>query len=138
VCTANAGDVDSGPLVTPDQGEGAGSTHVTPDQGDLNIPIVIISSGDNSRDLPFTDPERLSEINKTLDRIESGGPFPYEQDGTTFKNYEKLLPIGSYREYTVDTPNLTHRGMRSVLVDQETGKTYYTDDHYRSFVEIKR
>ena len=40
--TADAGDVDSGPLVTPDQGEGAGSTHVTPDQGGEidNSPLV--------------------------------------------------------------------------------------------------
>ena len=32
--------------------------------------------GQGERLLPFKDTDRLTEVNKTLDRIESGGPFP--------------------------------------------------------------
>lgn len=38
------------------------------------------------RNLPFSDSERLIEINKTLDRVEMSGPFPYKKDGSVFKN----------------------------------------------------
>ena len=91
-----------------------------------------------ARNLPFDDPEILTEVNKTLDRIEAGGPFPYPRnDGVRFGNREQLLPTsGNYLEYTVDTPGLTHRGQRRIVVDQNTGTTYYTDDHYKHFVVI--
>jgi len=78
----------------------------------------------------------LIEVNKTLDRIESGGPFPYWQDGTIFKNKEGRLPIGKYIEYTVDTLGLGYRGQRRIVQEGNTGKTYYTDDHYQSFIQI--
>ncbi len=90
-----------------------------------------------NRSLPFNDPERIEEVNRTLDRIESGGPFRHRRDGIKFQNREGRLPEGGdYREYTVDTPGSTTRGARRVVVDQNTGRTFYTDDHYRSFVEI--
>lgn len=50
--------------------------------------------------------------------------------------YEELLPKGNYIEYTVDTPGASNRGARRIVVDQDSGRTYYTDDHYRSFIEI--
>lgn len=48
----------------------------------------------------------------------AGGPFPYDKDGTTFFNRERLLPLetrGFYREYTVPTPGLRHRGARRIV-----------------------
>lgn len=72
--------------------------------------------------------------------IEAGGPFPYEKDGTVFGNREKLLPPhkrGYYREYTVTTPGLNHRGARRIVCGGETVRApdacYYTKDHYASF-----
>ncbi|MEZ8384801.1 ribonuclease domain-containing protein [Vibrio splendidus] len=50
-------------------------------------------------------------MNKTLDRIESNGPFPHKRDGITFKNREGKLPEGNYKEYTVDTPDASNRGL---------------------------
>jgi RHS repeat-associated protein len=88
------------------------------------------------RNLPFKDAGRLTEVNKTLDRIESGGPFPYKKDGTIFMNKNGRLPEGNYREYTVDTPGASNRGERRVVQNTDTGKTYYTDDHYRNFTQI--
>jgi len=71
----------------------------------------------------------------TLDLIDSGGPFPYDKDGSVFHNYEGLLPAeadGYYREYTVDTPGASDRGARRIVTGGE-GERYYTDDHYASF-----
>ncbi|MDQ3988514.1 MAG: ribonuclease N, partial [Actinomycetota bacterium] len=67
-----------------------------------------------------------------------GGPFPYEQDGTTFGNREGLLPDrerGWYREYTVPTPGEDDRGARRLVTGGER-ELYYTDDHYDSFVAV--
>ena len=48
----------------------------------------------HSRDLPV-------EAQQTLELIKNNGPFPYKQDGSTFGNREKRLPLrakGYYRE----------------------------------------
>jgi ribonuclease T1 len=79
------------------------------------------------------------EARETLELIRRGGPFPYERDGAVFGNFEKRLPSkerGYYREYTVPTPGLKHRGARRI-VSGRGGEHYYTDDHYRSFRRIK-
>jgi ribonuclease T1 len=72
--------------------------------------------------------------------IRQGGPFRYEKDGTVFGNRERLLPRaqrGYYREYTVDTPGLRHRGARRIVCGGEVPSRpetcYYTEDHYASF-----
>ncbi len=97
---------------------------------------VEVASESGGRNLPFKDADRLTEVNNTLDRIESSGPFPYKRDGSIFKNKEGRLPEGNYREYTVITPGKSNRGARRIVRETETGKTYYTDDHYRNFVQI--
>lgn len=97
----------------------------------------IASSG--RRLLPFDDVDRINEVNKTLDRIESGRPFKHAQDGTTFRNREGKLPGHKdpdyYREYTVETPGSRDRGARRI-VRGTGGETYYTDDHYKNFIQI--
>jgi ribonuclease T1 len=70
----------------------------------------------------------------TLALIDKGGPFPYDRDGITFSNAERLLPQqarGYYREYTVPTPGSRDRGARRLVVGSR-GDVYYTDDHYAS------
>lgn len=98
------------------------------------------------------------EARETLQLIRRGGPYPHERDGITFGNYEKLLPAaqrGYYREYTVITPGMRHRGARRIIVGCERqrpsppspgllrlaqcrdgGVFYYTADHYRTFRHI--
>jgi ribonuclease T1 len=84
------------------------------------------------------DTEERAELRKTLDLIARGGPFPYRNDGGVFANRERRLPQrerGYYREYTVVTPRAKDRGARRV-VRGNGGETYYTRDHYRTFVRI--
>lgn len=81
------------------------------------------------------------ELQKTLARIRSNGPYPYERDGITFENRERRLPAkarGYYREFTVDTPGLSHRGPRRVVTGGHPPEVfYYTEDHYRTFTRIQ-
>ena len=88
------------------------------------------------RQLPFTDPDVVREVNRTLDLISRGGPFPHRQDGVVFQNREGRLPKGEYHEYTVETPGSRDRGARRIVVDRRTGRKYYSGDHYRSFTLI--
>jgi len=74
--------------------------------------------------------------------IQQGGPFVSEKDGTVFGNRERLLPAnkrGFYREYTVPTPGLKHRGARRIVCGgqpRQPDVCYYTADHYESFRKI--
>jgi ribonuclease T1 len=80
---------------------------------------------------------------QVLALIHRGGPFRHEKDGTVFGNREKLLPQhprGYYREYTVRTPGVSHRGARRIVcggkVVSAPDVCYYTEDHYASFRRI--
>ncbi|MET7320854.1 MULTISPECIES: ribonuclease domain-containing protein [unclassified Streptomyces] len=77
-----------------------------------------------------------SQAHDTLDLIEQGGPYPFEQDGTVFQNREGVLPSqssGYYHEYTVITPGSDTRGARRIVTGEENQEDYYTADHYASF-----
>lgn len=80
----------------------------------------------------------------TIEAIEHGGPYKYPaNDDQRFGNYEGLLPKEPrefYREYTVDTPGINHRGARRIITGGEgpVRQWYYTADHYESFCEIVR
>lgn len=77
------------------------------------------------------------EARPVLQRIASGAAHPYRQDGSTFQNREGHLPAqprGYYREFTVETPGLSHRGTRRIVTGGWPPVVhYYTDDHYESF-----
>lgn len=98
--------------------------------------------------LPEVGLDRLPpEAAQTLTLIKKGGPFRYQRDGVVFQNREQRLPgqkRGYYREYTVPTPGLNHRGARRIVAGsggdhdvRASGEYYYTGDHYRSFRRIK-
>jgi ribonuclease T1 len=83
------------------------------------------------------------EAQATERLIRAGGPFPHSKDGTVFGNRERLLPgarRGYYREYTVKTPRVRHRGARRIVCGGEQPTVpdvcYYTEDHYTSFRRI--
>jgi len=84
-----------------------------------------------------------AEARDVLLLIRAGGPFPYERDGVTFGNRERLLPAqrrGYYHEYTVTTPGAKNRGARRIICGgsrRTPDVCYYTDDHYASFRRIR-
>jgi guanyl-specific ribonuclease Sa len=84
------------------------------------------------------------EADEVVEAIEAGGPYRYPRnDGVRFGNREGLLPDeepGYYREFTVETPGLNHRGARRIVTggpdERDPEHWYYTDDHYESFCEF--
>jgi RHS repeat-associated protein len=67
------------------------------------------------------------------------------KDGSIFYNDQGKLPIkrpGHYREYTVDDYKSEFRGARRVVLGglkrHGPQDVYTTDDHYRSFIEIRK
>lgn len=101
--------------------------HAKPPEGTLTLATVVVT-------------EMPREAQDTYQAIRKGGPFPYEKDGTVFGNRERLLPRherGFYREYTVRTPGVPHRGARRIVcggqVPTDPKACYYTQDHYASF-----
>ncbi len=98
------------------------------------------------------------EARDTLELIERGGQFPYDRDGIVFGNFERRLPQkdrGYYQEYTVKTPGVKSRGARRIVAGGcmagakkgkdappakapcAKGERYYTDDHYKTFKQVK-
>lgn len=87
--------------------------------------------------------ELPQEAQETLRLIQQGGPFPHARDGIVFNNFEQQLPgqpRGYYREYTVPTPGVKHRGARRIVCGgpqpQQPEGCWYTADHYKSFRKI--
>ncbi len=83
-----------------------------------------------------TPPRKAYDLLKQLE--ERGGiPLPGYIGGRDFQNRERRLPRGYYREYDVN-PKRRGRGRDAerVVIEQRTGKAYYTGDHYRTFVPL--
>lgn len=119
----------------------------------LGLALLVVGSAlggpATARDMPPTGQAVVAvadlpaEARQTDALIRSGGPFPHAKDGTVFGNRERLLPghsRGFYREYTVRTPGVGHRGARRIVCGgrQPTlpEACYYTEDHYASFRRI--
>jgi ribonuclease T1 len=81
----------------------------------------------------------LARAREVLAAIEARGgePLPGYVGGRTFQNRERRLPAGRYREYDL-YPRVPgqNRGPERLIVDQRTGRAYYTGDHYRTFVSL--
>ena len=55
--------------------------------------------------------------------------------GDRFGNYEHRLPPGNYRECDIDTRGKPRGAKRLVFTSER--RVYYTDDHYKTFTEVK-
>jgi ribonuclease T1 len=84
-------------------------------------------------------PEVPAHARELLAEVERrhGEPPPGYVGGRRFENRERRLPRGVYREYDVH-PKVPgqDRGPERIVIEQRTGKAWYTGDHYRSFVPL--
>lgn len=107
------------------------------DDGPVNA-NTIISSPDQIEQPPAltTPPRKAYDLLKQL-QARGGIPLPGYIGGRDFQNRERRLPRGSYREYDVN-PKIRGRGRDAerIVIEQQTGKAYYTRDHYRTFVSL--
>jgi ribonuclease T1 len=66
-----------------------------------------------------------------------GEPLAGYVGGKAFQNRERRLPRGRYKEYDVNRKvSGRSRDAERLVIEQDTGKAYYTDDHYRTFVPL--
>lgn len=91
------------------------------------------SSGALTQQFP---PEKAREVLEAVEK-RHGKPLPGYVGGRTFQNRERKLPAGHYREYDV-SPKIPgrNRGPERIVIEQRTGKAYYTGDHYDSFIPL--
>ena len=81
-------------------------------------------------------------LQKSKDLLEAiqqheGKALPGYFGGGAFQNRERRLPRGYYREYDVN-PKIRGRSRDAerIVIEQDTGKAYYTGDHYRTFTPL--
>ncbi|URO01543.1 hypothetical protein NB069_18945 [Leclercia adecarboxylata] len=80
------------------------------------------------------------DLGPTLARIESGGSFPHRNDGSVFQNRSGDLPqkpAGYYTEYVHPTNGIAGPGPQRIVVGKG-GEMFYTPDHYKTFIPIKK
>ena len=104
------------------------------------------------QDQLFTMPRRLSidnyiaprrtPLQKAKDLLEAiqqheGNALPGYVGGGVFQNRERRLPRGHYREYDVN-PKIRGRSRDAerIVIEQDTGRAYYTGNHYRTFTPL--
>jgi len=81
-------------------------------------------------------PLKAQDLLKRLQERD-GAPLPGYIGGREFQNREHRLPRGRYREYDVN-PKIRGRSRDAerLVIEQRTGKAYYTGDHYRTFTPL--
>lgn len=102
-----------------------------------NVGTIVSSPGQIEQPTSLaTAPRKAYDLLKQLEE-RSGIPLPGYIGGRAFQNRERRLPRGDYREYDVN-PKRRGRGRDAerLVIEQRTGKAYYTGDHYRTFVPL--
>jgi ribonuclease T1 len=95
-------------------------------------PAAESSTDSRAQSPPLKAHEILQAVQKR-----HGDPLPGYVGGRIFQNRERRLPSGRYREYDVN-PKVPgrNRGSERVVIEQRTGKAYYTGDHYVTFIPL--
>jgi guanyl-specific ribonuclease Sa len=81
----------------------------------------------------------LQKAKDLLEAIQQreGKALPGYIGGRVFQNRERRLPLGRYREYDVNAKiRGRSRDAERIVIEQDTGRAYYTGDHYRTFMPL--
>ena len=83
-----------------------------------------------------TAPQKAQDLLAQL-QARHGDPLPGYIGGREFQNREHRLPPGHYHEYDVN-PKIRGRSRDAerIVVEQDTGRAYYSSDHYRTFIPL--
>ena len=81
-------------------------------------------------------PQKAKDLLEAIQQHE-GKALPGYIGGRAFQNRERRLPLGHYREYDVN-PKMRGRprDAERIVIEQDTGRAYYTDNHYRTFMPL--
>jgi len=81
-------------------------------------------------------PDKARAVLAEIQKRKGEAPAGYV-GGRVFGNRERRLPHGSYREYDVNPKKPgKNRGAERIVIEQRTGKAYYSPDHYESFIPM--
>ena len=81
-------------------------------------------------------PEKAREVLAEIQK-RNGEPLPGYVGGRVFGNREGRLPRGEYREYDVNPKRPgKNRGTERIVIEQRTGKAYYSRNHYETFTPM--
>ena len=114
----------------------ATATARSPGPSDASLGAISLVKSDVVPDLAV--PQKALDVLAEIERRNGEPPSGYV-GGRTFGNRERRLPRGSYREYDVN-PKVPgkNRGTERIVIEQRTGKAYYTADHYETFIPMNR
>jgi len=92
-----------------------------------------------NRQLHQVAKDPLQKPKELLEAIQQheGKALPGYIGGRAFQNRERRLPRGHYREYDVN-PKISGRSRDAerIVIEQDTGRAYYTGNHYRTFMPL--
>lgn len=109
-----------------------GLGHVSPSAAQQELVAKPAPGITTDVEIPQKARDVLAEIQKR-----KGEPLPGYVGGRTFGNRERRLPRGTYREYDVNPKRPEKsRGTERIVIEQRTGKAYYSPDHYETFVPM--
>jgi ribonuclease T1 len=100
------------------------------------LPSASLSAAPSNTSEPAAPKKAYDVLSRLQQR--QGDPLPGFIGGREFQNREKRLPSGRYREYDVN-PKIRGRprDAERIVIEQTTGKAYYTGDHYRTFIPLE-
>lgn len=80
--------------------------------------------------------QKAKDLLEAIQRYE-GKALPGYIGGRVFRNRERRVPRGHYREYDVN-PKIRGRprDAERIIIEQDSGRAYYTGDHYRTFIPL--
>jgi len=80
--------------------------------------------------------QKAKDLLEAIQRHE-GKALPGYIGGRVFQNRERRLPRGHYREYDVNPKKRGRpRDAERIIIEQDSGRAYYTGDHYRTFMPL--
>ncbi|MCX5723425.1 MAG: hypothetical protein NTX84_02685, partial [Nitrospirae bacterium] len=84
----------------------------------------------------ITAPQKAQDLLTQL-QARHGEPLPGYIGGREFHNRERRLPSGHYHEYDVN-PKMRGRSRDAerIVIEQDSGRAYYSGDHYRTFTPL--
>jgi ribonuclease T1 len=130
-----------GPLGTPNAGSSSEPTvpSVSVPSVQLAAPALHDATPPLDRALHRAAKDPLQKAKDLLEAIQQheGKALPGYIGGGVFQNRERRLPRGHYREYDVNPRIRGHsRDAERIVIEQDTGRAYYTGDHYRTFMPL--
>lgn len=102
----------------------------------VSVPELSTTERPSDHVSPQVPPQKARSVLEAVQK-RHGEPLSGYVGGRTFRNRERKLPPGRYREYDVN-PRIAgrNRGAERIVIEQRTGKAYYTGDHYVTFLPL--